>query len=72
MNDNSRIKIIDNERIRYLTPIELTRYMGFVDDDYHKFKETKWLTDNKIVYLLGNSISIELLEAIFKGINFNE
>ena len=46
--------------------------MGFVDDDYHKFKETKWLTDNKIVYLLGNSISIELLEAIFKGINFNE
>ena len=69
---NSRIKIIDNERIRYLTPIELTRYMGFVDDDYHKFKETKWLTDNKIVYLLGNSISIELLEAIFRGIDFNE
>ena len=68
---NSRIKILtNNSRIRFMTPLETYLYMGFSKNDYLNVKKTKLLGDNKITYTAGNSISIEILEAIFNTFKF--
>ena len=72
---NSRIKMeygkktntLDS-KIRMLNPREAYRYMGFSEADYKKVNKLKWLTDSQIIFTAGNSISIEVLEFIFKGL----
>lgn len=67
----SRIKIISNEgNIRKLSAIECLKYMGFNKKDYDKMKATNLLTDNDIIFLAGNSISINVLEEIFRSVRF--
>ena len=51
-------------RIRKLTPKECIRLMGFDDDDYTKMKEVT--SDTQIYKQAGNSIVVNVLEAIFK------
>lgn len=68
---NSRIKIeIDKNVIRYMNAKECCRYMGFNDVDYENLKKTGLLNDNKIIFLMGNSIAINVLEEIFKSLKF--
>lgn len=67
---NSRIKIETNKGIRYLSSYESYLYMGFSKEDYLSVKNTNLISENKIIFTAGNSISIEVLESIFKTLVF--
>lgn len=58
-------KVMENVRIRKLTPKECIRLMGFEDSDYMKMKEAN-ISDSQIYKQAGNSIVVDVLEAIFK------
>lgn len=51
-------------RIRKLTPKECWRLMGFDDEDFEKAQ--KVCSDNQLYKQAGNSIVVDVLEAIFK------
>ena len=53
-----------NVRIRKLTPRECWRLMGFTDEDFDKAKEVN--SDTQLYKQAGNSIVVNVLEAIFK------
>jgi len=63
---NSRLKIRIGNRIRYMNAREAYKYMGFRGSDYDKVKKNELITNNKAIFTCGNSISVEVLEAIFK------
>mgnify|MGYP000889081031 CR=1 FL=1 len=50
---------------RYLTPRECFRLMGFSDEDFDKVLLKK-IPKDKLYYIIGNSILVSVLEAIFK------
>ena len=50
-------------RIRKLTPRECFRLMGFTDDDFDKIKG---ISNSQLYKMAGNSIVVNVLEAIFK------
>ena len=56
--------IMDNVRIRKLTPRECWRLMGFTDEDFDRAKEVN--SDTQLYKQAGNSIVVNVLEAIFK------
>lgn len=64
---NSRIKIHDKSGIRYMTAREAYKYMGFKASQYDKVKSTNLVTDQKAIFTCGNSISVEVLMAIFEA-----
>ena len=67
----SRIKLFyDKDKIRFMSPVECFKYMGFNKSDWELVNNTKLIRDNKQIYLCGNSISVEVLEAIFKEFKF--
>lgn len=53
-----------------MSPIECFRYMGFSDEDFEKVVKTNLLNKNKLIYLMGNSINVQVLESIFKSLVF--
>ena len=53
--------------MRFLTPGEYWKFMGFSYDDYRKVKEVG-LSDLQLYKQAGNSIAVPCLEALFKGI----
>ena len=55
---------MENVRIRKLTPKECWRLMGFSDEDFDKAKEVN--SDTQLYKQAGNSIVVDVLEAIFK------
>lgn len=63
-------------RIRKLTPLECWRLMGFSDKDYWKVRETlektfykgKDRTDTQMYKTAGNSIVVNVLEALFRNL----
>lgn len=68
---NSRIKIITpNNEIRVLSNLENFLYMGFTKNDYLKVAKSKLINNSKMTFLCGNSISVNVLEAIFKTLKF--
>ncbi|HZK00919.1 MAG TPA: DNA (cytosine-5-)-methyltransferase, partial [Tissierellaceae bacterium] len=67
--------IIEHDyRIRKLTPKECWRLMGFTDEDYHKARQAledrfyngKDRSNSQMYKMAGNSIVVDVLEAIFK------
>ena len=70
----SRIKLYNGDpncpQIRYLNPLEAFRYMGFSDQAYHQVANTNLISATKMLYLAGNAISVQVLEAIFKSFKF--
>lgn len=56
--------LLDDLRIRKLTPKETTRLMGFEDSDYDAMKQD--LSDMTIYHCCGDSIVVNVLENIFK------
>ncbi|WP_432720278.1 DNA cytosine methyltransferase [Staphylococcus shinii] len=69
---NSGIIPIGNGQYRLLTELECWRLMGFDDEDYHKVANehiTRKNTTNGTLYKqAGNSIVVQVLEAIFKQV----
>ena len=70
INDNARgggrqPMIIDNLRIRKLTPKECFRLMGFTDEDIEKTTSS----NTQLYKQAGNSICVPVLEAIFTNLH---
>ena len=61
----------DKLRIRYLTPRECLRLMGQTDDAIDKIMEAEPSKTTQY-RMAGNSIVVDVLEAIFKGIYIDE
>ncbi len=80
-NPNSGLIIYNNgmdgkAKWRYLTPRECFMLMGFDEKDYESViinnpeykKNTRLLTNEKLIKLAGNSICVDVLEALFRQI----
>ena len=71
---HSRLKIIltDKDKVRYLTPLETWKLMGFNKSDYLKALKTNCVNKNQLIKQAGNSIVVNVLEAIFQEMLKNE
>ena len=58
--------VMDGYRIRKLTPLECWRLMGFDDTDFHKAEKVN--SNTQLYKQAGNSIVVNVLEAILKGL----
>lgn len=59
--------VVENEakiRVRYLTPLECWRLMGFDDQDFYKAQDAG-VSNSQLYKQAGNSIVVNVLEAIF-------
>ena len=63
---NNAGMIVDNKGIRYITGKEAFRFMGFDDEDYDKASRCCSLI--QIYKQAGNSIAVNVLEAILKNL----
>lgn len=61
---NKDIGVVQNLRIRKLTPKECWRLMGFTDTDFDKASKVN--SNAQLYKQAGNSIVVQVLEAIFK------
>lgn len=57
----------DGISIRKLTPLEYFRLQGFSDKDYQILRQNKF-SDSRMYKMLGNSITVNVLEYIFKNL----
>ena len=58
-------------RIRKLTPLECWRLMGFEDTDFWKVKNSG-ISNSQLYKMAGNSIVVNVLQAIFRQFNFEK
>ena len=58
-------KEMESYRIRRLTPLECWRLMGFPDEDFRAAEADKINSDTQLYAQAGNSIVVNVLEAIF-------
>ena len=58
-------KVLNEYRIRKLTPKECWRLMGFDDDDFDKAKAAG-ISNTQLYKQAGNSIVVQVLERIFE------
>ncbi|MBC1290601.1 DNA cytosine methyltransferase [Listeria booriae] len=69
---NAGIVKLNEQKYRYLTELECARLMGFSDEDHAKLLveyPTRLGKKNATLYkLYGNSIVVDVLEAIYKGL----
>ena len=67
-SSSSISKILDETggklRVRYLTPLEYWRLMGFDDEDFERAKAAG-VSNSQLYKQAGNSIVVNVLEAIF-------
>ena len=56
-------------RIRRLTPLEYLRLMGVTDEDANKMMEVN--SNSQIYKQAGNSIVVQVLEALFRQLNID-
>jgi DNA (cytosine-5)-methyltransferase 1 len=61
---NRMPKVSDDQRIRKLTPKECFRLMGFDDEAFHKAEAVN--SNSQLYKQAGNSIVVDVLEAIFR------
>lgn len=59
-----QIPMVASERIRKFTPLECWRLMGFDDEDFYKAEKVN--SNTQLYKQAGNSIVVNVLEAIFK------
>ena len=64
MTDSEICRVENEYRIRKLTPLETWRLMGFKDEDFYKAEKVN--PDTKLYKQAGNSIVVNVLEAVFK------
>lgn len=65
----SGLKTIEpiNLRIRKLTPLECWRLMGFDDEDFYKAQNVG-ISNSQLYKQAGNSIVVNVLQAIFRNL----
>lgn len=64
MGYHNSMRLLENCRIRKLTPKECFRLMGVKDEDYEKVKVNQ--SDSSLYHLAGDSIVVNVLMAIFE------
>lgn len=64
-SNNTRTKIVHEGRVRYLTPREVWRLMGFTDRDHDRAAST--CSPTRLYSQAGNSICVPVLEALFES-----
>lgn len=64
---NRMPKILEDVRIRKLTPLECWRLMGFDDEDFKK-AQASGVSNSQLYKQAGNSIVVDVLEKIFKNL----
>ena len=67
-NADTYTKTMTNYRIRKLTPKECFRLMGVKDEDFEKLT----VSNSQLYKQAGNSIVVDVLEAIFENMFINE
>lgn len=65
-----QIGTLTDHGVRKLTPRECWRLMGFSDSDFDKARAV--CSDTQLYKQAGNSIVVDVLEAIIKNIDFTE
>ncbi len=65
LDTNCNMGLIDNYRIRRLTPLECFRLQGFPDDMVQKAKELG-ISDCRLYKMAGNAVTVNVVEAIAK------
>ena len=63
-------KTLEEKQLRQVTPLECWRLMGFSDEDFYKAK--KEVSNTQLYKQAGNSIVVNVLEAIFKEMFIKE
>ena len=66
----------ENGILRFITPLESWRLMGFADEDYHKARQAledrfyngKDRSNSQMYKMVGNSIVVDVLEGILKNL----
>lgn len=66
-NNNSTYAKTPTNRVRKLTPKECWRLMGFSDEDFEKASKVN--SNTQLYKQAGNSIVVNVLEAVIKGIH---
>lgn len=64
---NNEPKVYLDYRIRKLTPLECFRLQGFSDESYTVLKDNN-ISNSQLYKMAGNSIVVDVLEGIFKGL----
>lgn len=62
--------VVDNYRIRKLTPNECWRLMGCIDEDFKKAEQVN--SNSQLYKQAGNAIVVDVLEAIFSQLFLTE
>ena len=73
------LEVIQNYKIRKLTPLECWRLMGFTDSDFFaaqdalnkQFYNGRNRSSSKLYKLAGNSIVVPVLENVFKNLIYS-
>ena len=65
VGSNNAPKVLDNFRIRKLTPKECWRLMGISDEDFEKAQEVN--SNTQLYKQAGNAIVVNVLEALFEN-----
>ena len=60
------VGVVDNLRIRKLTPLECWRLMGIDDEDFYKAQSV--VSNSQLYKQAGNSIVVDVLVEIFRGL----
>ena len=66
LNTSDNKAVVDNYRVRKLTPRECWRLMGFTDEQFDKAAEV--CSNTQLYKQAGNSIVVNVLEEIFKNV----
>lgn len=64
LTTSDQLGVLDNYRIRKLTPLECWRLMGFSDEAFYKAQAVN--SNTQLYKQAGNSICVPVLEAIFQ------
>lgn len=65
-DDTRAVKIMEKSNVRRLTPKEYWKLMGFTDDDFEKAQAV--CSDTQLYKQAGNSIVVNVLEAVLKNL----
>lgn len=66
LSTQCEFSVIQNDKMRMLTPLECWRLMGFKDEQF--YKAAKVCSNSQLYKQAGNSIVVNVLEEIFKNL----
>ena len=69
--NNKGLAAINDFKVRKITPLECWRLMGFDDDDFYKAQNVG-ISNSQLYKQAGNSIVVNVLQAIFRQFNFEK